>query len=225
MLGTGMAFALLPLLRYVYQDRAELEKAVERHAGHFNAHPYMAELALGSLVRLEEDREDESAVRRFRTAVGGPLGALGDRVVWATWLPLCSLLALVALELGAGPWGAAILFLSVYNAGHLSLRVWAFRTGLQEGALMATRLRAAALTSRARQADTVVVVLVGLLAGLLLGGRGALAAASLPYPEIWPIGALVAGAVGVSFGSRVWRPAALVVVAAVAGLLVPDLLS
>jgi PTS system mannose-specific IID component len=145
--------------------------------------------------------------------------------VWATWLPLCSLLALVALELGAGPWGAAILFLLVYNTGHLVLRVWAFRTGLEEGALMATRLRAAALTSRARQADAVVVVLVGLLAGLLLGGRGALAAASLPHPEIWPLGAVLTAAAGMSLGSRAWRPAALVVVAAVAGLLVPDLLS
>ncbi len=221
MIGTGMAFALMPLLRYLHRDDADFERAVDRHAGHFNAHPYLAELALGSLVRLEEDRADETTIRRFRAAVGGPLGALGDKVVWATWLPLAALLALVLLELGVGWWIGVGLFLLVYNGGHLALRLWAFRTGLNEGAHMASRLRTAGLAGRARRAERVLVVLAGLLAGLLLTGQEGLAGA--PWP--WTGGAVLALLAGLGLGTRAWRPTALVVVFSVGLILVPDLVS
>jgi PTS system mannose-specific IID component len=222
MIGTGMAFALLPLLRYLHRhDPSGLDGAVERHAAHFNAHPYLAELALGSLVKLEADHEDEEVVRRFRSAVGGPLGALGDRLVWATWLPLCSLLALVSLQFGLAPWNAAVLFLVVFNLGHVGLRIWAFRTGLAEGKGMVMRLRNAALTEHARQADVVVVILAGVLSGLLLTDAAEVMVPGWP----WVLGAALAGAAGLALGARVWRAAALIVVTAVAALLVPDLVT
>lgn len=219
MVGTGMGFSMLPVLRHLHRDPQALDEAVARHAAPFNAHPYLAEVALGSLVRLEADGEDDATIRRFRNAVGGPLGALGDRVIWAAWLPLVSLLALVAYELGLGAAGAALLFLGVYNAGHLALRWWGFHAGFHEGSGVALRLRNAGLAHRARQTDGVRVVLAGLLAGLLLGGPRGLAGVTWPWTLV-AVGALTGGLL---LGARAWRPAALLVVLAVAALLVPGL--
>ena len=217
MIGTGMAFTLLPLLRYLYRDPEALESTLERHAGHFNAHPYLAGLALGSLVRLEEDGAPPELVRRFRSAVAGPLGALGDRVVWATWLPLSSLMALVAYQAGLTSWMAVVLFLVLYNAGHIALRLWGFRTGYRKGPSLASGLRASGLTARSRSAGNVVVGLAGVLTGLLMSSG------TIPLVGVLASGAaLVAGWV---LGTRAWRPTALVVVVAVAALLLPELVA
>src|SRR5712691_5187293 len=52
--------------------------------------------------------------RLLRGALCGPLGSLGDRLVWIGWLPLLSALALIGVALGAG-WWAIIGFLALYN--------------------------------------------------------------------------------------------------------------
>lgn len=215
MIGTGMAFALLPLLRHRYADPDEVDGALELHASAFNAHPYLATLALGSLARLEHDRTERPVVRRFRTAVGGPLGALGDRVVWATWLPMTALLGLVAFALGVPAAGAVALFVLSYNAGHLGLRWWGFYAGLAEGTQVAVRLRTSGLARKARVADRLLVLLAGFLAGWLLAGRGPAEGLASASPA-WALAGLGAVGIGVLAGARAWRPAAVVVVGLVA---------
>jgi len=84
MVGGGVAFCLLPVLRAVARTRGEpLQDALQRHVGHFNAHPYLTSLALGAIARLEADGEDPEAVQRFKAAIRGPLGGLGDALIWA----------------------------------------------------------------------------------------------------------------------------------------------
>lgn len=215
MIGTGMAFTLLPVLRRRHRDPQALEGALTRHAERFNAHPYFAGLALGSLTRLEYEDTPEEPMRRFRAAVGGPLGGLGDRVVWATWLPLVALTALVARSLGASAAWTVGLFLIGYNVGHLLLRVWAFRTGLREGRSVAQRLTAARLARRAQLAEAPMLLLAGVLTGLLLvspagvGGSG----------TAWLVACVGAWGVGFGLGARVWRSAAAAVVLLVVGSL------
>src|SRR5690606_32454688 len=54
LIGTGFAFALLPLLRSRYRgDPARLRESLERHASLFNSHPYLAPVALGAVAQLE----------------------------------------------------------------------------------------------------------------------------------------------------------------------------
>lgn len=220
MLGQGFAFALLPVLRHVYgEDRAELERALERHAGHFNAHPYLAGLALGAVARMEVDGADPEEIRRFKAAVRGPLGGLGDRLVWVGALPAAALAGLVVVLAGAPVWLPPLLFVATYNAVHLAVRAWAFRAGLQEGPRVAGRLRGAELMRYARWLAT--------LATFLVGGLGGLAAVRVALDGNGVAGglALAAGAAVVVVGARrgqdAWRWAMKLAVAVVAaGLLV-----
>ncbi|MFN2564261.1 MAG: PTS system mannose/fructose/sorbose family transporter subunit IID [Gemmatimonadaceae bacterium] len=141
-LGNGIAFAMEPALRRLPGGpRGEAFKAaIARQSGYFNAHPYLAAIAVGALARAELDGEPSERIERFRTALAGPLGSLGDRLVWAAWLPFCSLLALLAFGLGAGTGTVLALFLGIYNAGHLWVRSWGLRTGWSYGLRVATAL-------------------------------------------------------------------------------------
>jgi len=134
LIGPGVTYAMLPLLRRIHAgDPVRFEAAVRRHLGSFNSHPYLAAVAVGALARMEfEDASDEE-IRRFRTALRGPLGTLGDRTIWAEWRPLCLLLAITLFGLGASPLLSALAFLLIYNVGHVWVRVWGFRRGWEHG--------------------------------------------------------------------------------------------
>ncbi|NJD19950.1 MAG: PTS system mannose/fructose/sorbose family transporter subunit IID [Gemmatimonadetes bacterium] len=66
MLGSGFAFAMLPALKALFRGSPTgLEAALRRHLEHFNAHPYLSNVALGAVLRLEADGESPEDVRRF----------------------------------------------------------------------------------------------------------------------------------------------------------------
>ncbi len=134
LVGTGIAYAMLPLLRRIYAgDPVRLREAVERSMGAFNGHPYLCAMAVSALGRLEQDGTDPEKIEKFRTALRGPLGTVGDRAVWAQWRPACLLVGILAYVLGAGPIWSAAIFLVLYNAGHFLIRTWAFLTGWEAG--------------------------------------------------------------------------------------------
>ena len=213
MLGCGFAFALLPGFRSLYGASAnEIAASLGRHVELFNAHPYLSGVALGAVLRLERDGADAETVRRFKLAVRGPLGSLGDALVWASWLPVLSVLALSMVWLGVPGWVAVVVFLVVYNVGHVGLRLWGFRVGLAEGRDVGGRLARAGLgtwTNRLRSAGT---LLLGALVGSVLAADGGLADAG----AIWVALALAAFLAGLLVGHRAWRPAAATVVATIA---------
>lgn len=213
MLGPGFAFALLPTLRRIHaDDPAALAEAVERNAEHFNAHPYLAPIAIGAVARLESEGADRDTVRRFRTAVRGPLGGLGDTLVWATWLPLVAVLALALYWFGVPTWGAALTFVIVYNVGHLGLRVWGLRLGWEAGRGVGARLTEADLGGWARRLQGPLVLGLGVLCGAMLAAPGGLGSIGIVGTGL----GVAAFVVGLVAGHRAWRPAAAVTVTVIA---------
>jgi mannose/fructose/N-acetylgalactosamine-specific phosphotransferase system component IID len=213
MLGCGFAFALLPGLRALYGPGAgEMAASLGRHVELFNAHPYLSGVALGAVMKLERDGADADTVRRFKLAVRGPLGSLGDALVWASWLPAVSVLALALYWLGLPGWLAVTVFLVVYNVGHVGLRLWGFRVGLAEGRDVGRRLASAELGAWTNRARSLGALLLGALVGVILAGEGGLLDAGL----LWVSLALVAFLAGLLVGHRAWRPAAATVVVAIA---------
>ena len=202
MLGIGFGVAEEPLLRDLAggEERGETgtayRMALARGARFFNAHPYLCGLAVGAVARAEHDGASAEQVERLRTALCGPLGSLGDRLVWAGWLPVTSGLALAGVALGLG-WWAILGFLALYNVGHLSLRWWALRAGWAHGLRVADALRQPLLQRAAALAGPAMAVAMGAALPLAAGYLGD------PFPG-WAR-ALLAGVAGGGFLLLRWR--------------------
>lgn len=212
MIGGGLGFALTPLLQRIHAgDPVALRNAIVRHADSFNAHPYMSPVAIGALARLEQDGADEETFRRFRTALRGPLGALGDQAVWAGWRPFCILATIVAFCLGVDARLAVLGFLLVYNVGHVGLRLWGFRLGWTAGLKVGGLLNASPLRNVGPRLTPVNEALLGAVLVLL--------AARVPGVEPTPGGTGLAAAIAMAaflLPSRAGRLAVLALFVAVA---------
>jgi PTS system mannose-specific IID component len=164
LLGNGIGFAMEPALRLlpdgVHSPR--FKEAMARQSKYFNAHPYLASVAVGALARAELDGEAPAKIERLRTALAGPLGSVGDRLVWAGWLPFCSLLALTVYGFGGGAGAVLGTFLIVFNVGHIALRVWGLRAGWKHGMRVAQALGNPVL----RRGPDVIAPLAAFVAGL-----------------------------------------------------------
>jgi PTS system mannose-specific IID component len=166
LLGTGIGFVMEPALRYLPGglDGPQYRAALARESRYFNAHPYLAGIAVGALTRAELDDVDPVRIERFRTALAGPLGSVGDRLVWASWLPFCSLIALCVYGVGGSPVDVVGTFLLLYNVGHFSLRAWGLQIGLSRGLNVASALGNPML----RQGPHYIGSAAALVAGLAL---------------------------------------------------------
>ena len=150
MLGSGFAYCMIPLLRRRGLSGHELDDAVRSHMGPFNSHPYLAGLALGAVARMEDSGMDAETIERFKRAIQGSLGGLGDLLIWGAWRPATLLLALVLAWAGAPPWVPVCVCRIVYNLGHVALRWWGYSRGRQYGKDVGVRLRGA---ERARRGE------------------------------------------------------------------------
>jgi len=194
MLGIGFGHAIEPLLRPLRgHGGARYAEALARQSRFFNAHPFVTSIAVGAAARAELDGEAPERIERLRVALCGPLGVLGDRLIWAGWLPACVGFGLILVAAGAGAWGVAAFF-ALFNVVHVGLLVWGLRAGWRAGMRVA-----GALANPFLQRGLEVV---GPLAALAVG-------AALPAVIVW----VVRGAgMGVAW-SVAWTP----LVAAVAG--------
>lgn len=216
--GTGFAFVILPSLRRIHgHDPEALDAAIRRHEGPFNSHPYLAPLALGAVIRMEEDGEDPALIDRFKAALRGSLGTLGDQLVWAGWRPVCLLGALVLLVLGVAWWVALLAFLVLYNAGHLGLMYWGLSVGLTEGRGVAERLRGSVRSTQPR-----LMAVGAFLAGVLmvLVAMDGLPGVGFDPGWGWSLAAAVGVLAGARWGEQVRKVAvAGAVILALAGVL------
>lgn len=189
LIGTGFAYVLLPALRHqAGDDTASLRAAVSRHAELFNSHPYLVTVAAGAVARLELDGANPELVTRFKDALRGPLGSLGDRLFWLAWRPGWSLVALTLLLLGAPWWVAVAAFLVGYDSLHLWVRTWGLAAGLSSGLEVGAVLRASSLERWANRASSGAATLAG-FATVLAASQVTTGSA----PDLW-VAASAAGA-------------------------------
>lgn len=191
MIGVGAGVAEEPLLRDLRTTDGDgaYRAAVGRGSGFFNSHPYLAGLAVGATARAEHDHVPPEQIERLRAALCGPLGSLGDRLVWAGWLPFVSGLAIAAAALGAGA-AAVVGFLVLYNAGHVVLRWWALRAGWDHGMRVAAALHAPVLQRTARLTAPAMAFAMGVA---LPAGGAALSGQEPAWARVVFIAATVAG--------------------------------
>lgn len=168
MTGVGLGFAAEPLLEDLKSaDPARHAEASVRAAEYFNSHPYLAGLALGSLVRAEYDLVPGEQIARLRSALTSPLGALGDQFFWAGLAPATIAAAIVGVIAGQGLL-ALLVALLVYNAVRTATGVWALRTGLASGTRVGAALGQSWLPRSAPRVGYAAAALVGVALPLVV---------------------------------------------------------
>src|SRR3989304_7612897 len=71
----------------------------------FNANPYISTYAAGAVTRLIQEKKEWEEIGRLKNTLRGPLGSLGDNLIWKEIRP--ALLALgIVLTFWTGWWGA-----------------------------------------------------------------------------------------------------------------------
>lgn len=162
LIGAGFAFTMLPVLRYLHPtDTEAFRSALERHTEVFNSHPYLATVAVGAVSRLEAEGADPVIIRRFKSALRGSLGSIGDQLVWTAWKPATVMLGLAMAVAGAVWWLVLAVFLVTYNVLHLGLRVWGLRVGTECGLEVGRVLRDAPVQKIARRSGDLGAVCGG----------------------------------------------------------------
>lgn len=141
LLSVGFCNTIIPVARRLYTKKEEYASFMKRHLNFFNSHPYMASYAVGAIARLEEDlaNNPESNIERidkFKNALIGPLGAVGDHLFWATFKPAVSVMAMAGVLIIQNI-ETKLLFLLVllilYNVPHLYVRWIGIREGYTQG--------------------------------------------------------------------------------------------
>lgn len=139
LLSTGYCYAMLPVLEELYKDEEERKNSVKTHLEFFNCNPWTAPYILGLNVSIEEQKKNEGlqTVASLKTALMGPLSALGDTVLitipWSIFGAIASYMALQGSVLGVFIW----LFVSLLLLG---LSIPLFNAGYKSGALLLNSL-------------------------------------------------------------------------------------
>ena len=206
LIGTGFAYTLLPALRYLHgNDGNRLKETIARHSELFNCHPYLATVAVGAVAKLEADGIEPVVIQRFKNALRGSLGTLGDRLIWSTWRPMAALAAVALFLAGAAWWVAVTAFLVIYNVMHFAVRILGLRLGSRTGLEVGRALRETPVQRIIDVASCVACGLAAAAAVLILGGS--------TQDRFEIVVALAALALGLLLGTYTRRAIAAVLVA------------
>lgn len=175
--GVGMAVAQEPLLEPLGKDLDQARAARGRSAQYFNAHPFLAGIAVGALSKAELDHQDGERILRLRNALSGPLGALGDQLFWAGIVPAIMGVMLAATAVGRGL-QALIGIVIGYNITRVFVTGWGLQFGFSHGIGVAgqishTRLKELASAAGALSAGVIGAAIPWVVLWLLEGAARA----------------------------------------------------
>jgi PTS system mannose-specific IID component len=136
MQNIGFLFVLKPFLYKIYPNENKRKEVLLRHTGFFNTHPYMANMIIAIIANMEKkiaegnSNEKISEINVVKSAMEGPLAAIGDSFFWGTLRPLTTLISISMLILLKASDSCfrtynilvPLLFIFLYNVVHISVR-------------------------------------------------------------------------------------------------------
>ena len=187
--GTGFLFALIPFLSK-QKDKEDEDHA--KYHGFFNAHPYMASLAIGATLRREAtSSQDRISIQEYHNTLAGPLGLVGDSLFWRTTKPACALLGILISYIIYGdslaPIAAVAGFLLVYNVTHFRIRWWGLRRGWELGDNVLAALREPLMVRLLKSATVEGAIFLGMATAAIFATAATL---SIWGPTIMVVGGL-----------------------------------
>lgn len=92
MQASGFAYAMVPVLKDLYDNDEDVCKALERHLRFYNCHPGASAAIIGAVCALEEDYQTDTA-DSLKVALMGPMAGIGDTIQATLVQPLAYLFA------------------------------------------------------------------------------------------------------------------------------------
>jgi PTS system mannose-specific IID component len=170
----GLAAAIDPALKLIHRPGEPLKSARERALGFFNTNPVLSGLAIGVVLRLEEEVAAAriSVLERIRLSanLNQALAAIGDALFWQSWLPFCALAA-VWTVLSFNQWWAPLVLPVLFCLPALPVRLGGLYLGYRQGLNIIdilARLKAQRLARRIRR---VMALLIGVSTVVLINNR------------------------------------------------------
>ncbi|HHY80887.1 MAG TPA: PTS system mannose/fructose/sorbose family transporter subunit IID [Thermoanaerobacter sp.] len=162
----GFANAMIPVIRKYYKTKKEQAEALQRHMVLFLTQPMVSAIPVGIAAAMEEryatKRDiDPETINAVKTALMGPLAALGDSLINGTLRPLLAGFgAALALK---GSIAGPLIFLIGMVITTLGIRYYGVFKGYEQGVQIVENLQKSGLISRLTE-------LAGVAAFIIIGG-------------------------------------------------------
>jgi mannose/fructose/N-acetylgalactosamine-specific phosphotransferase system component IID len=170
MMALGFAWILGAVAKKLYSSLAERQEFLGRHLDSFNANPYLVGYAVGAVTRLEETKTPPEQIRRFKESLRGPLGALGDNLIWQNLRPALLILGLI-LTSRYGIYGVLTFFV-LFNCYQIYVRARGVVKGYRLGLKVSSDLTRGHLQGVAKWSGRMGAVLFGFILVLKLKQPG-----------------------------------------------------
>lgn len=171
MYGTGVGFAMTPILRKLYAGQDEkLKEAIDRHML-----PYISEMSLGNCIMgaslaMEEEIAAGSEeitgddIVTLKSSLMGPFAGFGDSLVWSTYAPLVRTIFIPLAQ--GGSVIAALLMEPFIRLTACLASIWSFDLGYKTGKRSLIALLKGGMMKK-------VMVGAGVMGMFMLGAMGA----------------------------------------------------
>ena len=86
--------SMIPVLKKLYKDKAELSEALKRHLNFYNTEGIAGSIVNGITIAMEEQKANneqgstDAAITGIKTGLMGPIAGIGDSIIWAAVMPI-----------------------------------------------------------------------------------------------------------------------------------------
>lgn len=133
----GYMWAMLPIVKELYSDKAEQVEKIRTYSPFFNTEPQIGSIVVGITAGLEEARAngaegiDDEMINGIRAGLMGPLAGIGDSLIVGTYIPILLGIALGFAEGGSvlGP----LFYIIVWNVTSIWFQHFVYMKGYELG--------------------------------------------------------------------------------------------
>jgi PTS system N-acetylgalactosamine-specific IID component len=168
MQGGGWTYNLIPGLKKIHKDKEDLSASLLDHMQFFNTHPFLVPFIQGIVLAMEEAKEKREVIRGIKVALMGPLGGIGDALIFFTLLPITAGIG-ASFALNGNVLGP-ILFLITFNACHFGIRFFLMHYGYNTGTKAISTFKESA-KKLSRAASIVGLTVIGALVATYINFR------------------------------------------------------
>ncbi|MGF1724787.1 PTS system mannose/fructose/sorbose family transporter subunit IID [Photobacterium nomapromontoriensis] len=127
----GFCFSIIPALKKIHKNPADLAKSLKNNMAFYNAHPKLFTFPLGLSIAMEENKENPSTINSVKAATMGPTGGIGDAIDHMTMMPLTlGIGAAISLQ---GSIAGPFVFFLLYQIYHFFVYFWLLFFGYKSG--------------------------------------------------------------------------------------------